>query len=696
MGKGERINRDRIGRPRRMLTFAVGCAVVAGFAPSAASAGLSSGPANGCQPFSGDPCLFPFPNDLFTKHDSSSATGRRVHLPQDAMPTNTDDAQMSTAPYDVADGFSPGSSIIVRVPGLDNPAALDETGAAPLTDIGQSLHPGEPIALVDAKNSSRRPIWSEIDSNASTPENTNLLIHPAKNLKEGRRYIVVLRHLKDSNGDEIDAPGWFKKLRDGKPLPAAERSQRQRYDRIFGELKDAGIRRGSLYEAWDFTVESSQSLASRMLAIRNDAFSQLGDGDLADGQIAGDSPAFHVDTVENFTHAENSSIARRVTGTFTVPCYLDQSGCPPGATFHYDSSDPDATPTQMSGNEATAPFICIVPRRAANVPARPSLYGHGLLGAADEVNAGNVEAMAQEHGFVFCATNWWGLSEGDVVYDISALQDLNKFPAAVDRLQQGVLNTLYLGRLMIHPDGFSSDSAFDMNGHSVIDPSNLYYDGNSQGGIMGGMTTAVAPDFQRAVLGVPGMNYGGILLQRSVDFDAYKPFLYGKYPDESIHPLLLDLMQQIWDRGEANGYAAHMTHNPYPDTPSHQVLMHVAYGDHQVSMYAAMVEARTIHAYAHVPALDSSRLDQDSNLLFGIPDAPLTQFHGSGVVIWDSGAGLVEDPPVTNTPPSGAHDPHSDPRSTVAARTQKSKFLKQGAIVDVCGGGPCHTDAYTP
>ena len=31
-----------------------------------------------------------------------------------------------------------------------------------------------------------------------------------------------------------------------------------------------------------------------------------------------------------------------------------------------------------------------------------------------------------------------------------------------------------------------------------------YYDGNSQGGILGGALTAVAPDFTRAVLGVPG------------------------------------------------------------------------------------------------------------------------------------------------------------------------------------------------
>ena len=37
--------------------------------------------------------------------------------------------------------------------------------------------------------------------------------------------------------------------------------------------------------------------------------------------------------------------------------------------------------------------------------------------------------------------------------------------------------------------------------------------------------TAVAPDFEHAVLGVPGMNYS-TLLQRSVDFDTYATLIY--------------------------------------------------------------------------------------------------------------------------------------------------------------------------
>ena len=69
-------------------------------------------------------------------------------------------------------------------------------------------------------------------------------------------------------------------------------------------------------------------------------------------------------------------------------------------------------PTRKPGNTATAQFDCIIPTSAsAGSPARPSLYGHGLLGSADEVDAGNVEAMASEHDMMFCATDWWGLAK---------------------------------------------------------------------------------------------------------------------------------------------------------------------------------------------------------------------------------------------------------------------------------------------
>jgi hypothetical protein len=314
-----------------------------------------------------------------------------------------------------------------------------------------------------------------------------------------------------------------------------------------------------------------------------------------------------------------------------------------------------------------------------------SLYGHGLLGSLSEVEGGNVKAMAQEHGFVFCATDWAGMSQYDIPNVATILTDLGRFPTLADRAQQGFLNFLLLGRALIHPQGLGTDAAFP-----PLDTRRLFYDGNSQGGIMGGSLTAVAPDFDRAVLGVPAMNYS-TLLQRSSDFPQYGEVLYAAYPDETERQLLLGLIQMLWDRGEANGYAQHMTTDPLPNTIKHTVLLDVAFGDHQVTPYQADVEARTIGASIHTPILPAGRSPQ-AKPSWGIPAIKGFPFSGSAIVYWDGGPSRVSRPPLANQPNSGLEDPHEHVRRTPAARAQKAAFLAPGgSLIDVCGGAACLT-----
>jgi len=199
------------------------------------------------------------------------------------------------------------------------------------------------------------------------------------------------------------------------------------------------------------------------------------------------------------------------------------------------------------------------------------------------------------------------------------------------------------------------------------------------------------------------MNYS-TLLRRSVDFDQYAQIMYRTYPDEGQRPLVLSQIQLLWDRAEGNGYAHHMTSDPLPNTPAHTVLMHPAFGDHQVTNIAADVEARTIGARVHDPALDPGRSFERSPL-FGIERFASFPFGGSAIVYFDTGpirAGADDGtatPPTTETPPRPPEygdDPHSAPRSTVHGRRQKSEFLRVGgSVIDVCGGRPCYAGSWT-
>ena len=652
-------------------------------------------PAADCQPFSGAPCLLPFPDNLFTRPDRSTSTGLRVHLPPDAMPVNTKGQRIGVAEYDRNDGFSPGSAMIVDVQGLDNAVAFARTGAVGLLNMRQAFAKNQPIVVIDEVSGRRQLIYSQLDANASTPQTRNLMILPGRELTEGHTYVVALRNLRNARGGLIAAPAWFEKLRDNRRLPAGERSQGARYAKIFAALRRAGIPRANLYEAWDFTVGSEHSLTSRLLSIRNNAFAQLGDTNLADGIVHGHAPGYTITATSSL-----SPQLRDVQGTFQVPCYLITCGATATTGFHYSSSNPDASPTQIPGNVATAAFECIVPTTATpSHPARISIYGHGLFEDHTLVTAKYLQPLATTYNMIFCGTDWWGLARADEPFDAGVVANLDLFPVIVDRLQQGVLNTLYLGRLMRNPEGLASNSAFESAGRPVIDTSHLYYYGNSQGGIAGGMATAVAPDWSRAVLGVTGIDFGNLLVQRSTDFAPLKAILEKSYPDQSLYPVILDVVQQLWDRGDPDGYAPQMTTHPLPDTPSHTVLMQIAYGDFQVSMYAAAAEARTIGASAYEPALDAVRT-RDRNLFYGLPAIRRYPFGGSAIEIWDSGPARVQPPPVGNVPPTvGSHnaDTHYDPRYTPAAQLQISEFLAPaGAVVDVCGGKPCHSVAAPP
>ncbi len=650
-------------------------------------------------------CMEPFPDDYYTAPDATSATGRRINFQTEAMPANAHNVHIEAAPYNASDGFSPGSVIVLKIPGIETTADVSATGAVPINHLAAYTVSSTPIVVIDAQTGTRWPIWAEIDSTVSDPSKRVLEIHPAVNFTSGHRYIVAIRHLHNAAGEHLEAPVAFRYYRDRVPSEQeAINARRGHYEEIFARLAGAGIKRSDLYLAWDFTVASDANNTGRELAMRNDAFGQLGDSDLADGIVEGVSPSFAVTSVES--EPDPGEIARRVKGTFQVPCFLFPS-CAPGGNLQLD-----ATGAPIQNGTWTANFDCIIPASVTGGPAeagRPSLYGHGLFGKASEVASSPQRSLSQAHKIVQCATDEIGMAESDVPVAVAALQNLSLFPKLPDRLQQGLLDELYLGRAMISPSGFTTAPAFHQNGTletgSVLNTSHLYYNGNSQGGIMGGALTAVSPDFTRASLGVPAMNYS-VLLPRSVDFDPFAGILYPSYPNETARPLVLDLMQMLWDRGEPNGYAERMTTNPLPDTPAHQVLMDVAFGDHQVTDYQADVEARTIGARAHKPVLFEGRWP-NTEVLWNVPAISARPFTGSAIYYWDIGpirespvgSGNVigvAPPPYENLPNREGQDPHSAPRAAPAEQQAVSDFF-EGAIprADNCNNGPCFAGSFT-
>src|SRR5215208_7177333 len=229
------------------------------------------------------PSLLPWPNDALTKRDKTTDTGRRLNLPTAAMPRNKDGVPIDPTDMNRADGFSPGSMIVVKIPGLDNAAALQRSHLPSLANLAASLGKHSPVVVFNPRTGKRHPVWAELDSNATSDANRVLIISPAKNFTEGERYVVVLRNLKDRNGTPI-----------------------KRKARGFGHaLRKASLKHRGIYRIWSFTVASERSLAGRMLHIRDDAFKALGDTNLRDLKVAGKAPTFTINSVTDLTPAED-------------------------------------------------------------------------------------------------------------------------------------------------------------------------------------------------------------------------------------------------------------------------------------------------------------------------------------------------------------------------------------------------------
>jgi hypothetical protein len=662
-----------------------------------------------CDPLDPAMCLFPFPSDAWTTADPSTATGRRVDLPLLAMPRNIYGKPIDPTEWNRNDGFSPGSALLTFVPGLDlvrtwGLGDRPERYQDQVTDLALSLAPDAPIVLLDAATGERHPFFSELDGHGATPAaKRTLIIRPAVNLREGHRYVVALRGLLDAAGHPIAAGPAFAALRDGQ----AGGDRQRRYDEgIFPVLAAAGVARDDLYLAWDLTIASGRNLAGRVLAMRDQTFAALGDTDLADGVVQGAPPGFTIDSVEPSADPA-SDTARVVRGTIVVPNYLtlpaeavvdvpEIGTFPvPGARFAYDSlrPGPDATPVvNPLFPRRSVPFVCAVPRSAVGGrPATPMLYGHGLLGSRGEALGGSTAGLRRA-GYMPCAVDWTGMATGDLPNVALILQDASLMPSLVDRAQQGFLEFLVLGRALAHPAGLAGAAAFQGDdGRPLFDPAGLVYDGNSQGGIMGGALTALGVDFRRSVLGVPGMNYS-TLLNRSVDWEGrYGQLAYAFYPSKMGQQLLFGLLQMLWDRGEADGYAQHMTADPLPGTPPHQVLLQAGFGDHQVANLAAEVEARTIGARRIPTDLPVCR-HWARDPMFGFEAVDSDEATPAALAYFDSG---TPTPPSDNDAPTGlGEDPHEHPRRDPGALRQATTFFRTGRVVDVADGGHARTDRW--
>ncbi len=603
-----------------------------------------------CDPLVPSHCGFPLPSNVWVRRDETTPTGVRLAFTSGALPVRRGGGATAPDVFNVHDGFSTGLQVMTDLPG-----ATAEGLPTPDT-IEASLGADSPTILLDAATGARIPHFAEIDVSVSSNEGDRAFwLRPVVRLGDATRYVVAIRRVKGADGLALPATPAFAALRDGTPFedPSIE-ARRELYADLFGKLAAAGIGKEDLQLAWDFTTSSRDNNTRWLVHMRDDALATVG----AQG------PAYRVTEVEE---NPNEHLRRRIHVKMMVPIYTDVPG--PGGRLVFGA---DGLPRQ--NGEAEYDVLVLIPNKVVNeAPGFPLQNGHGLLGDRFEGRNGYLARLCDKHGWVGFSTDLVGFAEEDYATVVGAISgDIGAFEQIVERQHQGMLNQLLAMRLL--RGRFVNDENVQFGGHSVIDPAEGYYRGDSQGGIMGTTYLALSTDVTRGLIGEPGMPYS-LLLNRSRDFEPFFQLLMAQYSTGRDIQHALALVQQLWDRTEPNGWSPYITSNPLPNTPVKQVLLHVALGDQQVTPLGAHLIARSVGAKLVTPK---------ARAIFGLEEAA-PPFTGSGIVEFDFGLPAA---PLQNIPPAQPEDqdPHDWVRVLDAAYDQTNEFLRTGTIRHFCDG----------
>jgi len=612
-------------------------------------------------------CMLPWPSSRYLIDDATTTTGRRVQIPVAAMPVNGADTPVPIDPAELNrwDGFSGQTSFMTLYSGQ-----IDATGLADWLNVQDSIAPTSQTVVLDATTMELLPHFAELDMHTGILRDQRpFYIRPARRMPENHHIIVATRNLRLMDGSAVQPHEGFRALRDStaSTVPGIEARRAAFETNVFAPLTAAGIDRTTLVEAWDIWTGNDESAWGDAVAMRDDALTRVGVGGLGC-------------TITGMEDEVNDEIFRKVDGTVTVPLYqmADEAGSP----IRRDAS---GAPLAMGTFEY--PFTVLIPRSvqtsvaAGGPPVRMMQYGHGLFGGRGEAEGGYVRNFANDYPTVVLAGDWSGMSGADdVLFATRALADLSLFPTFVDRQVQGFINLLVMVRTI---KGVCADNpAFEIGGNPTFDPAQIYYHGNSQGGIFGASLAGLSTDITHFALGVGAVSYG-LFMPRSTDWKAYEIVLKQWYRGRVDRALILAMLAQTWERSDPAVFSAHTISDVLPGSPTNkQVLYQTGRWDAQVANAGADVAARNFGIPVHSPSIYP---------VFGLET--FTAMSPSGYVVYETGASPVPDDfnyaaeePQDSTAGGSVHEAvRRDPR----AQMQLDAFMRPDGVVQNFCDGAC-------
>ncbi|HEY5950185.1 MAG TPA: hypothetical protein VIV40_32035 [Kofleriaceae bacterium] len=608
-----------------------------------------------CNPLGGQGCLLPWPSSAYEVDDATTATGRRVQIPLEAMPKNIDDVSIDPAWLNRWDGFSPSGPMLAAFP-----TGVSNANLPSFKNPDASLAADSPIVLLDMDTGERAPFFAEVDQNTTDINKRNLIIRPLARLHPGSHYVVAIRNtVKAADGSDLTIPDAFAKALAGSGYDHPRYST-TRYKDMFAALATAGVDKSELVLAWDFHTASNEFLRRDLLTMRDAAIPAMGQN--------GANLTFTATQ-----QAPRTGLLKSFVGTFKSPDFLTLGE----EDLSVMRRDANALPLMQGLRDAH--FAALVPQCVTTQPLpRPTIvFGHGLFGSAEEYLDDNfVINLAQDYCFVIVAGDFIGLTSRQLALAPLAVNDMNKGQAITEKLAQSVidfiaLETITRGQFGQHPE-------FQYNGQSVIDPQKTFYVGGSLGGIMGNTFMAYDPNITKGVLAVPGGAWS-LMFERSNAWHLLMGAAMGAYEDPEVYELNIAFLGMGMEPYDPITTAEKVLKDPMPGVPVKEILIWYAMGDCLVTNIATELIARTMGIDLLSPAVKQ---------VWNMPPKPGPLVNA--VNVYDEHRSPL--PSDLNIPPVSDNGTHSGVNRNPSALRQVEAFLLQNQIIQTCGGttpAPC-------
>lgn len=496
----------------------------------------------------------PYPDDLYTVADASTATGLRLAVPAPGGPTDVTFLFGTLLPEtNRLDGFSPIAHFTLEVSDAPDASSLPQTPA-------ESLDPLASIALLDLSAGAgfghRVPFRIEIrnDTSALGVVSHSLLVFPSIPLTPGGRFgLVVTRRARVDAGRPLDPSSFFAAAL--APAQAGEDSRVTQVRALAGDVLAAAAAASPPIAADDValalrvSIRSTDTVPNDLLAIKS--------------QVLGAAPPTWTIKKVTAETSPTSQVAAIVEGTWQAPDWRANG---------FLVRDAGGAPVQQATR--SVPFILALPKAALTHPVPITMYQHGNPGSSEREVPSHARKTLAGAGFAVVGftdplNREIAPNETDPVAKITAqvyaiflpLTQFQRIPdywVETNAEQLAFVRMLStLGTLDVLPVGAP-------DGIPDLDPTlPLTYVGISEGANHGPGLLPYAPEIKAAALVAGGRRFTEVMIHQQADvvLSQIGGFFQSLTPAEIW--AALSLFQGMFDVQDEHNHARFLYRDPF-------------------------------------------------------------------------------------------------------------------------------------